>query len=762
MAADGSVVFSISADDKEAQAKLNQLRRDIEKTAKSLNENTGKRNAIAEQLEQARIEAQQTAEYMKELQAQYQENAAVLSGRSGDVDPAEFEARKQAQAEITYEMKQQQTLLEKQNGTVAKLTGQEQTLSSTIATQTGQLEEMQGQAGEIEGSFGNAASNIMPQLQSAIAGVSNSIRKAAKNILRWGFGIRSAFILMRRLRSALKEGVKAFAESDAETKANIDGLKASLQQLKVSWGAAFAPILNAVAPILQKLISLLITAANYIQMFFAVLRGGSTYKKAIKNNEALEKSYGGAGGAAEKAKKSVMGFDELNKLDDQSSGGGGGAGGAGAGTQFEEADIDAKFANIVTKIKENLALLELALGGFLLGLGAILVFTGANIPLGLGMMVAGCLLIAQSIKEDWTFVNSKVASAIAELMVILGMGLFAIGAILAFSGGNVPLGIGMMIAGAAMVGAVALNWDNLPNEVQRVIKTLLIALGAGMLVIGAILAFSGANIPLGIAMMIAGGLALGFGLSKVDWDEVSEKIKGVKDKITTYMNNLKTKWQEMIDKATEMKNKIVQKFTDIRDAIREKIDNIKQKIGEAIDKIKQFFNFEWKLPHINLPHLTVSWEPVASNNPIAQLFGIGSIPHFGIQWYAKGGIIDGATLIGAGEAGKEAIVPLERNMEWVQTVANGIVDGLTGNDRFADAITGAIIPAFASGQIVPPRTLNGGSMFTDGDIDRLVNGLVSAFSTSGVFENVTKLYLDSREIAEAVTKQQWQMARGRG
>ena len=217
----------------------------------------------------------------------------------------------------------------------------------------------------------------------------------------------------------------------------------------------------------------------------------------------------------------------------------------------------------------------------------------------------------------------------------------------------------------------------------------------------------------------------------------------------------------MIDKATEMKNKVVQKFIDIKTSISTTINNIKNKIGEAIDKIKEFFNFEWSIPTIKLPHIQVSWEGLSADNPISKLLGIGSIPHFSVQWYAKGGIIDGATLLGAGEAGKEAIVPLERNMEWVNTVANGIADALTGNNRFADAITDAILPSFASGQIVPPRALsNGGSVFSDGDIDRLANAIASAFTFSGTDDHVTKLYLDGRELATCVTKHQRQMARG--
>ena len=58
-----------------------------------------------------------------------------------------------------------------------------------------------------------------------------------------------------------------------------------------------------------------------------------------------------------------------------------------------------------------------------------------------------------------------------------------------------------------------------------------------------------------------------------------------------------------------------------------------------------------------LPHLTVSWQELGANSILARYLGITAIPHMGVEWYARGGIVDGATLIGAGEQGKEAIIP---------------------------------------------------------------------------------------------------------
>ena len=84
------------------------------------------------------------------------------------------------------------------------------------------------------------------------------------------------------------------------------------------------------------------------------------------------------------------------------------------------------------------------------------------------------------------------------------------------------------------------------------------------------------------------------------------------------------------------------------------INSLKEKVRGIIDKIKGFFSFSVSAPHIPLPHFAISpagWK-------LGDLLK-GVKPSLSISWYAKGGIVDGATLIGAGEKGAEAIVPLD-------------------------------------------------------------------------------------------------------
>ena len=112
--------------------------------------------------------------------------------------------------------------------------------------------------------------------------------------------------------------------------------------------------------------------------------------------------------------------------------------------------------------------------------------------------------------------------------------------------------------------------------------------------------------------------------------------------------------------------------TNISTHLQNIVDNVNTKVAEIGDAvsglattIQSAMNFEWAIPRPKLPMVYVSSYD-SFTNPDGSIV---SLPRFDVQWYAKGGIVDGATLIGAGEAGKEAIIPLERNTEWISKVA---------------------------------------------------------------------------------------------
>jgi hypothetical protein len=172
-------------------------------------------------------------------------------------------------------------------------------------------------------------------------------------------------------------------------------------------------------------------------------------------------------------------------------------------------------------------------GGAFLALGAILAFAGVNVPLGIALMVAGAAGIATAIAVNWNSIVDALQGPIGGITILVGTAFLALGALLAFSGANIPLGIGLMLAGAAGVAtAIAVNWNSIVDALQGPLGLVTGILGGAILALGAILAFSGANIPLGIGLMLGGALMLGTAIASINWDTLKTAMEGPVGDIT--------------------------------------------------------------------------------------------------------------------------------------------------------------------------------------------------------------------------------------
>lgn len=126
----------------------------------------------------------------------------------------------------------------------------------------------------------------------------------------------------------------------------LSGLMSSLAQCKNALATVFDPILQAIAPALNYMISLVTAAATAVVQLIAALTGKSTFVKAVKVQKDYAKSLKGTGGAAkeagEEAEGSLASFDKLNVMAEEAagSGGGGGGGGAGIGDMFETVEVE--------------------------------------------------------------------------------------------------------------------------------------------------------------------------------------------------------------------------------------------------------------------------------------------------------------------------------------------------------------------------------------------------------------------------------------
>lgn len=373
-----------------------------------------------------------------------------------------------------------------------------------------------------------SASQSVNSLAKASNKSSGALGKLAKSIGRIAFyrAIRSA---IKAVTQAFQEGFEAAytfssgiaGEGNRFAKA-VDNVRAAGNAMKGQLGSAFISLYAAVAPVIIAIINLITRLADAMSQLFSAFTG-KTYLKAQVNAAGLADSMAGGAKAAKEWRNQLMGFDEINKLEAPGDGGGGGGGAAGSPFSFEDTPLD----DWAMKIHDSLAAIELAAAGFALALGLILTLSGANIPLGLALIAVGVAGMIHALKEDWSTVDQSVARVLSAIMLTLGGAMLAVGALLAFSGANVPLGIGLMAAGAVSIATgVMIDWKALPHNVKTVLSDIMLAVGGALLALGLIITFATPSFsPLGLGLIIAGAASLA-AAAAINWDWLSEMMHG--------------------------------------------------------------------------------------------------------------------------------------------------------------------------------------------------------------------------------------------
>lgn len=404
---------------------------------------------------------------------------------------------------------------------------------------------------DISSLFNISIEDAMQKLQSGISGELEPLR-------RLGYDLSQARLEQTALNLGIKESVANMTQAEKaelryyaimtqvttaqgdmartlEAPANLLRiLQAQLTQAARAIGNIFIPALNAILPYAIAVVQVIREIANALANLAGFKLTEVDYSgvnSAAVGAGSLADNLDDAAGAAKKLKQYTAGFDELNVFaPNTGSGSGAGAGGAG-GFDFDLPTYDflgdavqTRIGEIQKMIEDTLAEITTIVSGFMLAVGAILVVTGVNIPLGVGLMAAGAVGLAATVGLNWTAMSSELASTLALITGVVGGFLLALGAIMAFSGANLPLGIALMaLGGASLVSAAVINWHNSDRHLTDALTTLTGVLAGASLAVGAMLAFTGVATGLGIALMAVGAVTL-VSAAALNWNSILDAL----------------------------------------------------------------------------------------------------------------------------------------------------------------------------------------------------------------------------------------------
>lgn len=614
---DGSVVVEVNVDDKQAQKELNSITQKIERISEKLKEqNTGKTEIV---------------------------NQSAQLGAQLDVAKAKLEYMKSGQEFFTSD----------------SILGQEKNVSALqkeFDAAADKLDKANEKIRETERRL-NAAKEKAADLQKQVAGAQKSAKalapttkalspaaekaeKSFNKLVGRIKGLAKRVFIFTIITAALRK-IKQYMWSAIQT--NDDAMNA-VARLKGELRTLAQPIVNIAIPAftaLAKIITYTLTGASrLLSLLF-----GSTYsasKKAAKSLNDQQNAIEGVGSAAKKASKYLAPFDELNTISGNDAGGGSESGGnavnfdsdigsgvnavmalmtgiallaigailtfsghvgvgiammvAGALTVYGVYASDGGEA-AKTLVETGLSKILIAIGPMIAILGVVLMLTG-NIPWGLGLLIAGIALFAVGeVAENWDLLGTNLVGALANMLIdispyialfgavllfvpgqqalgigliIAGIALFAVGEVganwellgtnltsaltkifseispyiavfgllLAMVPGMMAVGIGMIVAGSAMFAfsVIAPNWDSITQALRGPLGKTLAMIGGFLVVLGLMLIFSGVGIPLGIGMLLAGGVSLAAAIAP-NWDFIRDKIKNVWQKIKEFWNS---------------------------------------------------------------------------------------------------------------------------------------------------------------------------------------------------------------------------------
>ena len=619
-------------------------------------------------------------------------------------------------------------------------------------------------------SAGNAAAKSAPKMKTFASSIARIAKyRLIRSVIR---GITDA---VKEGAEHFDNFTKAAGGQWANYHKALSDVKMATAQMKNQVGAAFGTLYTNIAPILISLVSLVTKFANVLTMVFAKLSGASGWYRAKDGADALADSVGGAGAAAKEALKYLAPFDELNRLPaDNNSGGGGGASNSGAGAgmyewvDFEQFDIMDGISSIVEHIKSafnNASDWFAGIDWHSVGEEMYNKFTSAMDSIDWsGLSASFWRLVGSAIGAAGALIDGYAKQAWEDIKAYFLKYIDADGDGTWFAGdfwAGIFKGIYDWIAGG-------LNWfkdyvlipfingfraafgiaspaKEMEEPGKMVGEGILAGIASAFTSIGDWIdenvvqpvkqyfedAFGDFTLPFKVDL--SGFRLPNLTALKKNWDAIKSKTvtlttnkKGnlyaaTIQKIAGWWGAIKTKTATLTTNLTKnFKDSAFESLKSLWGSISSKTATFTAKLS-ASSIVQNFIN-KWNGLKSKALSLSVGLsETVKSTwNRAANAWNgswlsdkLGKLPTL-----ATGGIVDVPTFIGnaiIGEAGKEAIVPLERNTEWIGMVASGLikelgnVSGGASADSMESAMYNAYVRAFND-------TDNDRPIYLDGDV----------------------------------------------
>lgn len=462
-------------------------------------------------------------------------------------------------------------------------------------------------------------------------GVGNSIKKQLGRIAKMSlaiFGIRTAI-------TAVRSAVNAVSQYNPQIATDLEYIKYVCA--------------NVLLPVVQKIISFVATLLGYVNAVMSAWFGINLFSNSsAKNFQKMQKNASGTAKSLKEAQKSLAGFDEMNVLQDSNSSADSGV----TAPSFDLSSIQGKVPSWLQWIIDNKDLVL----GIIAGIGTALVamkIVGLDpiLSLGLGITIAG---IVKSVKAIINFIQNPSWTNFVEVLEGISLAMVGIGVMVGVLTKNwIPLVIGLI---ALIVTEIVKHWDE--------IKNVLGAVGTWIYdyvimpvwnVISAIIDNIVSGIKLTISIIdgiFTALISVLIAPFQTMWETVKSVFNGVKQMFQGLVKIIKSLFSGDIKGVLEGFKTFLGGFVNVIWSI------LKAPINYLIKGINALIRGVNKIK-FDVP----DWVPVIGGQRWG--FNLPSIPEL-----AKGGVITQPTQAIIGEAGKEAVVPLENNMEWLDLLAN--------------------------------------------------------------------------------------------